>query len=153
MSTGGGGDLGIKSLPFFEVKKEILVKHPLVNLLTLFLLNMSVYGQVEHAPTVDQCRADEKLWTAQVIQYDKAEADTITNGTTNRSDLTRVSFKQLNERMKEMFACAAVDPSNNENYNNAGRAFYGVEHDRFRHFIERHNLMTQFLAEDAAGKH
>jgi hypothetical protein len=38
----------------------------LKGLLMLAVLTASVAGQVEHAPTVEQCQADQRLWLAEI---------------------------------------------------------------------------------------
>jgi hypothetical protein len=128
------------------------MRRQLIKLLVLFLLNVSVEGQVQHAPTLAQCRADEHLWTVELTEYYRAETDTLTNGTINHSSLAGISFKELNERAVEMGSCIAVDPANTERYSNVGMGLTAITGDRFGHFLLRHNLMNQFLDEDAAGK-
>ena len=128
------------------------MKYRVICLFMLFLLSLSVKGQVQHAQTTEQCRADEHLWTSQLIEYYKAETETMKNRSPNRSDLVNVSFKELAGRSVEMGTCAAVDPSYTERYSDAGTGLQAVIADRFAHFLERHNLMNQFLDEDAAGK-
>ena len=65
--------------------------------LALFLLSASVTAQIEHAPTVAQCQADQRLWFSQVQQ----------NGKTSPARAVMI------ERIREMINCIQVDPATN----------------------------------------
>jgi hypothetical protein len=97
----------------------------------------SIHAQeVQHTPTVSQCRADQNSWLAKMMAMDIAD----------------VSYKELIGRLNEMGDCARLDP---ERYNDYLRtqALLGVHmSQRETNFIHRHNLWDQFLAEDAQGK-
>ena len=66
------------------------------------ILTASLVGQVEHAPTVAQCQADQRLWHSQL---DK-EAD------------STLAFDALANMGREMLACHDVDPPNARDYYN-----------------------------------
>ncbi|MGA2370494.1 MAG: hypothetical protein ABSG11_07480 [Candidatus Korobacteraceae bacterium] len=107
----------------------------------VFLLSLQpcLFAQ-DHAPTVEQCRADQRLWSSVHDTQDYKDA------------MSRLSAQTLKQRSDEMSDCFAVDSENSHDYF-AVVAACGMEMGRrYRHFIERHHLMAQFLAEDAAGK-
>ena len=58
---------------------------------------LNAQTQVKHALTVEQCRADQKLWLAKMEQSNGAAAD-------------NVSFNELNAWASEMLDCLDVDP-------------------------------------------
>lgn len=108
--------------------------------LCVFLLSLTpLFGQ-DHAPTVEQCRADQRLWLS---QSDNPE---LING---------LSYYQLNDRMGEMSECVAVDRDDLSRvllYSETASRFNLKQMVRLRNFVKRHELYGQFIAEDAAGK-
>ena len=110
--------------------------------LALFLLSFVIplLGQ-DHAPTAAQCQADERLW----------ESD-LHKANSTKNVISRFSFQSLQDRFSEMEDCIAVDEEHGPYYASLA-GIYGVGvAARLKHFIDRHYLMAQFLAEDAAGK-
>lgn len=101
------------------------------------LLLVPAFGQ-DHAPTVEQCRADQRLWNRQ-----------LTDGTEIIKSLT---YYQLNDRMGEMADCVAVDDERAAIYAMTSGRFNAQQMIRLRDFVKRHELYQQFIAEDAAGK-
>lgn len=94
----------------------------------------------DHAPTVEQCRADQRLWSSVHDEYALKDA------------VSKLSVQTLKQRSHQMNDCFAVDSENGRDYFGLVAA-YGLELGRrYKNFIDRHNLMAQFLAEDAAGK-
>ena len=93
--------------------------------------------EVEHAPTVAQCQADQRFWIS------KLEAD---------HGLDDVTVPTLIAWEHEMIKCEAVDPPNRIQYYNTWGEATAIEAWREHDFIKRHGLDEQFLAEDAAGK-
>jgi hypothetical protein len=105
--------------------------------LTLLFCVPSFPQQVEHAPTVAQCQADQRLW------YSKIEAD---------HGLDDVTFSTLVGWGTEMVQCEIVDPQNHLKYSQTNSEDIAERATRELNFISRHGLGQQFLAEDAAGK-
>jgi hypothetical protein len=104
----------------------------------MFLLSLtSLFGQ-DHAPTVEQCRADERLWSTQLIE--------------NPGIIKSLRHDQLNDRMLEMANCAAVDRDRESVYAETAARFNMKLMVRLFDFIKRHKLLDQFMAEDAAGQ-
>jgi len=110
------------------------------HLLILVVMTASLVGQVEHAPTVAQCQADQRLWLA------KIEADA--NG--DKTGLPNIYT--MRAWGVEMTQCRDVDPSNHSKYYNTEAEIATDEMLRLRHFLDRHDLMEKFFEEDAAGK-
>lgn len=95
--------------------------------------------QVEHAPTVEQCRADQALWLSKLeIPYHRGTDDVVVS--------------TLHQWQSEMHDCEAVDPPNQFKYYNTRVEALSEESLRELTFIYRHNLYHQFVEEDAAGK-
>jgi hypothetical protein len=106
----------------------------------LFLAGTTVSSrqtQVEHAPTVEQCQADQRLWLSQLE---------------STGPLPDVPFRTLNAWMKEMNQCQHVDLKNSFQYLNTISEANSESRNRLEHFLDRHNLYEQFLKEDDEGK-
>jgi hypothetical protein len=93
--------------------------------------------QVHDAPTVAQCRADQRLWMS------KLESETCCD---------TVSLAVLTGWGREMYECKAVDPEFKIQYANTGREVIVEEASRYVNFLGRHHLYGQFVVEDAQGK-
>jgi hypothetical protein len=104
--------------------------------------------EVKHPPTVEQCRADQKLWFSKITDDAKAEAAEGLREPVAAS----ISFQKLNFISLEMHDCASVDPESKKEYYLTSGDAVGVANNRLVHFLYRHNLLNQFLAEDAQGK-
>jgi hypothetical protein len=109
-------------------------------LLMVIPLQLIHAQEVKHAPTVEQCRADQRLWLA------KLEQDPPRSGTAN------VSYNELNAWTIEMMDCESVDPASAKGYYNTLGEATSEQALRAEGFLHRHNLYGQFLAEDAQGK-
>lgn len=109
-----------------------------VLLLSLMPSLPSLFAQ-DHAPTVDQCRADQRLWSS-------GDANAFKDAT------SRLSLRALKQRSDEMGDCFAVDSERSHQYFSLVAAYATELSGRYKDFIDRHNLMAQFLAEDATGK-
>ena len=107
--------------------------------LCIFLLSLatSLFAQ-DHAPTVEQCRADERLWSTQLTE--------------NPEIIKSLRHDQLNDRTLEMANCAAVDRDRQSVYAETAARFNMKLMVRLLDFIKRHKLLDQFMAEDAAGQ-
>jgi len=106
-------------------------------LLVCFLCAVSAYPQVEHAPTVAQCQADQRLWFSKIEEGDSPQLP---------------KHEVLSGWANEMSDCLKVDPSNTIKYYNMGAEIDAVLEMRLEHFILRHQLWQEFVAEDTAGK-
>jgi hypothetical protein len=107
-------------------------------LVVAVVLTASLIGQdVEHAPTVAQCQADQRLWMS------KLEGG-------NPSAIPEYSV--LGKWGDEMRDCQEVDPENKPTYYNTQEEIHDAQHLRMLHFIARHGMWQTFLDEDAAGK-
>jgi hypothetical protein len=108
-------------------------------LIAVFLFGCSVAGATtaqDHAPSIAQCRADERLWASQ---------------DTGPDAFTNITADQLNVRKSEMIDCKAVDSVNQSLYNNMVAEFEGGLLVRMLNFLSRRGLVKQFLDEDEKG--
>jgi hypothetical protein len=110
-------------------------------LLAVILLPGVANPAQEHAPTAEQCNADERLWASQL------------------SGVGSLPYKEIEARENEMTNCAnTMDTSTEMGYLNAssykslGSNYRAQMGNRLQTFLIRHNLIDQFLAEDAEGK-
>jgi len=92
---------------------------------------------LQHAPTVDQCRADSAVW--------------------EKADYSTPSLSELFELSREMNDCAKVDPAERSHeqffkYANVAEEVHSEYTKRLVDFLNRHNLRKQFMSEDEAGK-
>ncbi|HEY6339735.1 MAG TPA: hypothetical protein VIW68_14680 [Candidatus Sulfotelmatobacter sp.] len=107
-------------------------------ILAALLVAASPAGQVEHAPTVAQCQADQRLWLSQM-----------------ESDHGQGSLRAYDviEKWKwEMDDCMSIDPENKVRYYNTESEVWVVQMARTKDFLKRHQMWETFLEEDAAGK-
>ena len=105
--------------------------------LAVFVLTASVTAQVEHAPTVAQCQADERLWFSKL---------------TDESDSSLPGFEVLHLWAEELSKCQKIDPDPDAEYRDTEAIIHIEQETRLLHFVDRHNLIKQFMEEDAAGK-
>jgi hypothetical protein len=112
------------------------MKNRFLLVLACFLCSVSVYPQVEHAPTVAQCQADQRLW------FSKLE----------EPEPKLLAFDVIREWSHEMLDCEKVDPENKLKYYNVEGEVEAEKVSRLAAFINRHGLWEQFKTEDAAGK-
>jgi len=107
--------------------------------LVSLILTASLVGQaVEHAPTVAQCQADQRVWLTRLEDTDNASA--------------LPNFDVLTKWNSEMSDCQTVDPDRQFKYYNTGVEIRINQGLRLANFVARHGLWDKFVAEDAAGK-
>lgn len=100
------------------------------------VLTVSLTGQVEHAPTVAQCQADQRLWGYEFTHQSEKLPD----------------VGVLQKWSSEMQDCMKVDPQTQLQYVfTVGQIDTEMEL-RMIHFLQRHNMLADFKTEDAAGK-
>jgi hypothetical protein len=107
-----------------------------VGLLAVFVASFSLLSWVQTPvlPTLDQCREDAKAFQSN----DAVDLPTAAN---------------LIKQSEEMHVCAiSVDPLNGRQYQTLVDKFVMAYDLRMSSFLLRHNLYSQFVAEDEAGK-
>jgi len=110
-------------------------------LLLLFVPHQSIHAQeVKHAPTVEQCRADQKLRLSRLEEPGGA-------------GVAYVTYNELSGWSSEMLQCAEVDSRLESRYANTMGEINAEQLLRVQRFLNRHNLFNQFIAEDAQGQH
>jgi hypothetical protein len=129
-------------------KKGSEVMKKLWLLLAIAVPLQSIHSQ-EVQPTVEQCRADQKLWTARELFKQDLSTEYFFP---EKRDETKTSHNELTNRVKEMFDCSKVDPDNERTYYDAMSGICAARAMRLKNFLVRHNLWNQFIAEDAQGK-
>jgi hypothetical protein len=131
----------------------IKMKKIVVTSLVSLLLATGLRTQ-QHAPTADVCRADRAFWDIKQERMDyfnQATRQIDDNTIQNNNPVAKMPFKEINLRMREMSVCLSVDEQNALKYSNLADFYSSVQKDRYRRFIQRHDLMAQFFDEDAAG--
>src|SRR5437899_2944535 len=116
--------------------KRLLVIGSLVVTASLTASFTASPAQVEHAPTVAQCQADQRLWLSQLEGNDKST----------------LAFYVFTDMAVEMEACSEVDLPNARKYFNTESEATATQAMRLSKFIRRHHLWEKFLAEDKEGK-
>jgi hypothetical protein len=94
---------------------------PLILILTALLQPQ----ETKHAPTVEQCRADGKLWLS---QFESSE------------DESRIDVPTLSSRLKVMIDCKSVDPEKKTLYRDVGSLILSAQAVRMQAFLFRHGL-------------
>jgi hypothetical protein len=108
----------------------------IVGLLFLLMIARVVHAQeVKHAPTVAQCQADMKLWRAQ-----------------SKDERTALPYAELYNRKTEMLDCSDIDETLESGYLKVAQNYIFEMGARTEHFIQRHDLIGEFIQEDKAGK-
>lgn len=110
------------------------MKTPFI-ILALLVAAPAFTQEVEHAPTVAQCQADQRLWLADLEDNEARD----------------VKFYTLLEWRTEMMKCEKVDPENYWKYLNTESEATAGQNSRQYNFLHRHGLLDQFLKEDAEG--
>lgn len=106
--------------------------------LSVFFLAASLTAQVEHAPTVAQCQADQRVWLS------KLEAQP--------PDMNLPDFTTLRRWSAEMADCEEVDSKNRWLYFNTQSESNNFQAARMFRFLNREHLWDKFIEEDAAGQ-
>jgi hypothetical protein len=94
--------------------------------------------EVKHAPSVEECRAEQTLWVSRLDEP-------------NDAGIVNVNDSDLNDWSSRMHLCGSVDPELRWQYYYIQRELSEVQTNRLIRFLVRHNLYGQFLAEDAQG--
>src|ERR1017187_6483616 len=94
-----------------------------------------VFGQIEYAPTVAQCQADQRLWWSR-LENPKS---------------TLPAYGIMTDWVTEMDNCQKVDPNSHFKYYNTEVEIITERMLRLEHFLNRDQLWNKFTAEDAAG--
>lgn len=97
----------------------------------------STQDSVQHAPTIEQCRADEAVWTSKI---------------NSKWDMSDLNFPSLETQANEMDQCRVIDPQGALGYFAVEALTRDFAERRMGNFLQRHNLGKQFLDEDAAGQ-
>jgi hypothetical protein len=91
----------------------------------------------DHAPTVELCRADSKVWDALLVADSHGQTGLIVR-----------TVRQLFTGSREMKQCASVDSNNLNRYAEVVGVLNSAIGERANKFLLRHNLMDKFEEED-----
>jgi hypothetical protein len=126
----------------------------LLPLLLLFVV--PVTGQVEYAPTPEQCRADVNSWEVPNFNASYLNEEQFSIFATRVMHDQSLTAKELDAREAELDQCLKTDKSfltaDPTRYIQARKAYSIAESARMADYMKRHNLMTQFYDEDEQGK-
>ena len=114
--------------------------------------HIAAASQIEHAATPEQCRADADAWgipTAGVLVRNEQEFTQFSTATALDPSITA---KTLDARMKQLSQCMRTDSTFSTRYSEATQAYAIAALLRMANFMKRHNLTSQFLAEDDQGQ-
>lgn len=107
---------------------------PLIILIVFVFV--AVGQEIQHAPTVAQCQADQRLWDYEFIHQSEKLPD----------------VGVLQKWNSEMRDCMKVDPQTQLQYVFTVGEIDAETELRMMHFLQRHNMLADFKTEDAAGK-
>ena len=122
----------------------------LLPLFLLFVIPMT--GQVEHAPTAEQCRADADVWGVPRSGILIPNEDQFSNLAGAVMPDQTVTAKTLEARIAELGQCVKTDSVQSVRYSQGSRAYATAELERMSDFMQRHNMTAQFYQEDDQGK-
>ena len=108
----------------------------LITIGLLLAAQAAISQTIQHAPSIQQCRADQSVWLNQL------ETD---------GNLPSVNARTLYEWAHEMEQCQQVDSLNLWKYQTTESESHIAFSRRLMSFVQRHNLWAQFVREDQAG--
>jgi hypothetical protein len=128
------------------------MKHARLLFPMFLLFTLPISGQIEHAATPEQCRADADSWSlpkaAILVPNEQQFSQTTNIIARDRS----VSAKILNARIAELQQCIKTDSVQSTRYAEGSRAYAIALLIRISSFVQRDNLTPQFYQEDEQGK-
>jgi|SRR5215467_7536702 len=84
-------------------------------LVILLACTLAPSAQVEHAPSIEQCRTDARLWDAEWNKYADTSKDD-TSQASKETDIGKTTYQERNDRIGELDKCRAVDPTYRTSY-------------------------------------
>jgi len=112
-------------------------------------------GGQQSLPTVAQCQVDLKYFDAEIQRSSVRSLSALRQSINHNGGpprlLDRLSARKLGKRSVEMMACALVDRDRLESYTETSDALTSTIEMREYDFLKRHNLLSEFYAEDAKG--
>lgn len=114
------------------------------------LITFLTSGQ-QHAPSLEQCRADLSVWYSVSVRFEYAN-EILSGVTPKNAEIAKLPIKEVAARQTETYQCSNVDSVNAQRYREAGEFYYIVYAQRFVSFVKRHGLEQQLFQEDDAGQ-
>jgi len=112
----------------------------LVLAFVILVPSIAAAQDLEHAPTIAQCQAEQRLWRAEIeesVQDHSAHLPGIHG---------------IREWEQEMSDCENVDPENRLRYHNTESELKVEEKMRMEDFLHHHQLWDKFITADADGE-
>ena len=120
--------------------------------LLLLLATTPMTGQIEHAATREQCRADAAAWSipswSPLIQHED-QFFTLAGQIVHDHSL---NAKMLDDRSAEFQVCMKTDSAQSGRYALARFAYGFGEMARMADYMHRHNQIPQFYQEENSGQ-
>jgi hypothetical protein len=97
-----------------------------------FVILLSTLTFAQQKPTVEQCRVHLSDWV--------------------NDDLAPLSLDAVTAREQMILPCISVDSINRFEYSTIVAHLDNAIETRYLHFLQRHNLLMQFVGEDHDGR-
>ncbi len=117
-----------------------------------FLLLVPTTGQIEHAPTPEQCRADADVWNLPKWSFLVQNQNEFARLSVVERYDRNVTAKVLEARIAELNQCEKTDNTQSARYAQGIRTYAIAEMARMTDYIQRHGLAPQFYQEDDQGQ-
>jgi hypothetical protein len=105
--------------------------------ITICLLWTAAAFSQDHAPTPEQCQADEKWWGSQELMA--------TDATAYSPSVAQLSTGDLLKRAKELMACITVDTPNAAKYDSTAMVTLSLTTKRFGRYIQETGQKDRYL--------
>lgn len=117
-----------------------------IPILAVFLFLSTANFAQEHAPTPDQCQADERMWSNESVHA--------TSGTGFDLTIKQYPLNEMIARSKEMLGCVAVDRRNAGTYNSTAALILSQIERRLIRYIQETDQADKYDAweKQQAGK-
>ena len=106
----------------------------------ILVSSIAAAQNLEHAPTVAQCQAEQRLWRAEL-------EESVQDHSANLPGI-----HGIREWEREMRDCGSVDPENRLRYHTTESELRVEEKMRMEDFLHHHQLWDTFITADADGE-
>jgi hypothetical protein len=125
-----------------------------IPLLVLLIPSPAREQEAVHVAPLAQCRADADAWGIPVAAPSAAwnSPEDEFNNFKSKMNIGAVPSIELNTRNDELMQCVNTDRLYSSRYALASLVYKMTMFERMGNFMQRHNLVSQFYAEDDQGK-
>jgi hypothetical protein len=117
-------------------------------LIVSLVILSAVANSQEHPPALEQCRLDVDMYK----KFGDFAHPTDAEFKAERDYLEQFPLSEISRRVVEMEGCMEVDRAHQKDYADVSILLEAARGKRYMHFLIRHDLWKQFVAEDAQGK-